>query len=77
LISPNTGASDTYGFTALPSGYPFGGTFQQPGYYAIWWSTSEKDPDDAWILTLINTKSQSYIENAYKTDGFTVRCLKN
>ncbi|HSL86121.1 MAG TPA: fibrobacter succinogenes major paralogous domain-containing protein [Bacteroidales bacterium] len=76
-ISPNTGATDSYSFTALPSGYRFGGIFNQPGYYAIWWTNTQKDLNDAWIITLINSKTQSYLENAYKTDGLSVRCLKD
>ncbi|MBW6502346.1 MAG: fibrobacter succinogenes major paralogous domain-containing protein [Bacteroidales bacterium] len=76
-ISPNTGATDSYGFTALPSGYRFAGDFNQPGYYAVWWTSTQKNLNDAWIITLINSKTQSYLENAYKTDGLSVRCLKN
>jgi len=76
-ISPNIGATDSYGFTALPSGNRLGGIFNQPGYYASWWSSTEKDLSDAWIITLINSKTQSYLEYAYKTDGFAIRCLKD
>ena len=76
-ISPNTGAVDSYGFTARSSGNRLGGIFNQPGYYASWWSSTEKDLSDAWIITLINSKIQSYLEDAYKTDGFSVRCLKD
>ena len=76
-ISPNTGATDSYGFTALPSGYRLAGIFNQPGYYAVWWSSTQKDLNDACIISLINSKTQSYLENAYKTDGLSVRCLKD
>ncbi|MBE0653750.1 MAG: fibrobacter succinogenes major paralogous domain-containing protein [Bacteroidales bacterium] len=76
-ISPNTDAIDQYGFKALPAGYRLGGTFQQPGYYATWWSRTEKNLADAWIITLINSKSKAYIEGAYKIDGHSVRCVRD
>ncbi len=76
-ISPNAGATDDYGFTALPSGYRMDGTFRQPGYYAVFWSSTEEDATDGWILTLISSSTQSYLESAYKTDGLSVRCIKN
>jgi len=76
-ISPNTGATDSYGFTALPSGYRLAGIFNQPGYYAVWWSSTEKNSTDAWIFTVMNSKTRSYLEYAYKPDGFAVRCLKD
>jgi len=74
--SPNTGATDDYGFTALPSGYKLGGTFREPGYYAIFWSSTEADATDAHILDLISSTSQANLEEAYKSDGFSVRCIK-
>lgn len=75
----NTSAvvTDGYGFTALPSGYRMGGTFQQPGYYGIFWSSTEEDATDGWMLNLISSSTQSYLESAYKTDGLSVRCIKN
>lgn len=76
-ISPNTGAEDSYGFTARPSGFRMGGIFNQPGYYSIWWTSTQKNLSDAWIINLINSKEQSYLEFAYKPDGFSVRCLKD
>ena len=40
--SPNEGASNSSGFTALPSGYrSVTGAYDYIGYYAYWWSSSE------------------------------------
>ena len=75
--SPNTDAKDTYGFRALPAGYRFGDSFYPPGYYAIWWSLTEKNNADAWIITLINTTSKSYLESSDKPSGLSIRCLKD
>jgi uncharacterized protein (TIGR02145 family) len=76
-FSPNTGATDEYGFTALPSGYRMSGSFQQPGYYGVFWSSTEEDATDGWILNLVSSSTQSYLESAYKTDGLSVRCIKD
>ena len=38
--SPNTGATDVYGFTALPGGYFVQGDFWGPGYKGIFWSSN-------------------------------------
>lgn len=76
-VSPNTGASDDYGFTALPAGYRFGGEFREPGYYGIFWSSTEADADDGRILDLISSSIQAYLEEAYKKDGYSVRCIKD
>lgn len=76
-ISPNTGAEDTYNFTARPAGFRMGGTFNQPGYYSTWWTSTQKNLEDAWIINLVNSKTQSYLEYAYKADGFSVRCIKD
>lgn len=73
----NTEATDEYGFTALPAGYRLGANFDPPGYYAVWWSSTEKDLSDAWIIDLISSTTKSYIEAAYKRSGNSVRCIKD
>jgi uncharacterized protein (TIGR02145 family) len=75
--SPNTGATDDYGFTALPSGYRSGGMFREPGYYAVFWSATEADATDGHMLDLISSSSQAYLEEAFKIDGYSVRCIKD
>lgn len=76
-LTTSAEVTDYYSFTALPAGYRVGGTFQQPGYYAIFWSSTEEDATDGWILNLISSSIQSYLESAYKTDGLSVRCIKD
>jgi uncharacterized protein (TIGR02145 family) len=73
---PNSGATDTYGFAALPGGYRTG-EFNPPGDYAIWWSATAQSPDDAWILTLIANNTNAYIERQGKIAGHAVRCIKD
>src|SRR5690554_4182629 len=47
--SPNTGATNETGFTALPGGYRNNtGTFHGIGYYGYWWSATEGNATRAW-----------------------------
>ncbi len=76
--APNTGATNSSGFTGLPGGYcREQGIFENITIYGIWWSSSEFSSDLAWYRNLIytvNDFSESY-EN--KHFGFSVRCLKD
>jgi uncharacterized protein (TIGR02145 family) len=76
--TPNTGATNITGFTALPSGYRYlDGAFYGNGGYLDWWSSTEYSAKDAY------SRSMSYASNAAdrnfdsKEDGFSVRCLHN
>ncbi len=75
----NTSAevTDDYGFTALPAGYRYGGAYQIPGYYAILWSSTEVHVRDGWMFNLTGSSIQSFLQGAYKTDGYSVRCIKD
>jgi uncharacterized protein (TIGR02145 family) len=73
---PNSGASDAYGFTALPGGYRTS-TFDPPGFYAIWWSSTPESPEDSWIMTLVANNSNAYIERQGKFAGHAIRCVKD
>ena len=42
--APNTGATNSSGFTGLPGGYRDNdGTFYDIGYNGYWWSSTESD----------------------------------
>ena len=76
--SPNTGATNLYGFSALPGGlrFSYDSTFVQVGYYGIWWSTSR---DILWPITrVITAYDGSYSKNSEnQQSGLSVRCLKD
>lgn len=75
--APNTGASDYYGFRALPSGRRLEtGTFSQLGYNAMWWSTSDAS-GNARDRTLYYTFERIDRAPAYKNVGYAIRCVKN
>jgi uncharacterized protein (TIGR02145 family) len=76
--SPNTGATNSSGFTALPGGYRRSdGTFISLAYYGYFWSASEYSATNAWIryLYYLNASvSRTYYGKSY---GFSARCLQN
>lgn len=77
--SPNTEAINERGFTALPGGYRYcDGYFFSIGDYGHWWSSTEGLSTScgfSYRLDYNNTNVTLY--NAYKRDGFSVRCIKD
>jgi uncharacterized protein (TIGR02145 family) len=76
--APNTGATNESGFTGLPGGYRYDdGTYNYIGYYGFWWSSTEVGSSLGWNRRLSNYGSLVYRSLANKTDGSSVRCLKD
>ncbi len=75
--SPNEGATNESGFTALPGGYRYSGPFYDMGYLAYFWSSSEYSSDYAWFRRLYYNSSQVYRSNDLKPLGFSVRCVRD
>jgi uncharacterized protein (TIGR02145 family) len=75
--SPNTDATNSSGFTGLPGGYRYNGTFYLIGYYGFWWSSSEGDTTGAWSRGLHDNGGNAYSGSNYKTHGISVRCLRD
>jgi uncharacterized protein (TIGR02145 family) len=75
---PNTGATNTSGFTAFPGGYrDLYGTYDFIGYYGLWWSSTESDSNVAWSRVLDWYNSDEVRYNYGKQDGFSVRCVRD
>ncbi|MDD5508645.1 MAG: FISUMP domain-containing protein [Bacteroidales bacterium] len=76
--SPNTGATNSSGFSGLPGGYRYdiNGSFYYLGIYGNFWSSSQSDMINAWYRHLHCTYVHVYREYYYKDDGFSLRCLK-
>jgi uncharacterized protein (TIGR02145 family) len=73
--SPNTGATNEAGFTALPGGSRFfDGVFTSIGDIGWWWSSIEATVN-AWCRGMSNFESQVTKTTYHKRDGFSVRCL--
>ncbi|MEA4935104.1 MAG: fibrobacter succinogenes major paralogous domain-containing protein [Paludibacter sp.] len=80
--SPNTGASNSSEFNALPGGYRQRGTgiFLYKGTNAYFRSSTEEFAsgyDSAWLMMLWSQASKSSVTYAEKTTGFSVRCIKD
>ncbi|HDQ16059.1 MAG TPA: hypothetical protein ENN45_03275 [Bacteroidetes bacterium] len=76
--SPNTGATNESGFTALPGGLRYtNGTFYYIGVTSRWWSFTEDDTDIAFFM-FIDYYSGNAIRGDYnKALGISVRCVKD
>jgi uncharacterized protein (TIGR02145 family) len=78
-ISPNDGATNETGFTALPGGYrhPLG-PFLELGSGGYWWLTTETTPETAWSIIISGGGTFLFEErNFEKMWGFSVRCIKD
>jgi uncharacterized protein (TIGR02145 family) len=76
--SPNIGANNSSGFTALPGGYRYNnGAFNNIRFNAYWWSATENDASTAWIRHLGKDHADADRASLYKVDGYSVRCLKD
>lgn len=75
--SPNTGATNESGFSALPGGWRFGnnGTFLYLGSFGYWWSSSENYTSLAWSRRLGHDNATVGRSSFFKRDGFSVRCV--
>ncbi|MBM2817187.1 MAG: hypothetical protein HW421_3949 [Ignavibacteria bacterium] len=76
--SPNTGATNESGFSALPGGWRSNyGAFFYVGNYGYWWSATESDGTNAWLRDLGFDSADIYRDGYSKGDGFSVRCLRD
>ena len=76
--SPNTGATNSSGFSGAPGGGRINvGYYYDFGYYGLWWSSSEYDASLAWYRGLGYGDVNAYRFYGNKQDGFSVRCLRD
>ena len=77
--SPNTGATNESGFTALPGGARdySDGTFYGLGDLAYFWSATEGGASTAWGRILRYNYAAVYRGYGDKSSGLSVRCVKD
>ncbi|MBW8049671.1 MAG: hypothetical protein FVQ77_04900 [Cytophagales bacterium] len=75
--TPNAGATNSSGFTALPGGYSWSGSFVGAGNDGILWSSTENSGTLAWIRNLNYAEARVFRDNNNKAFGFSVRCVKD
>lgn len=72
--SPNTGATNSSGFTALPAGQSI---YNDIGLSAHFWSDTEYNYQQAWDRALSNDRADIHREVPYKSSGFSIRCVRD
>jgi uncharacterized protein (TIGR02145 family) len=79
--SPNTGATNESGFSALPGGFrDFRDLFKWLGYNGSWWSSTSIDPAVpgqvfAFNRSMTCASSNLFMNMEEKAQGYSVRCL--
>lgn len=76
--SPNTGATNSSGFTALPGGYRNSSFWFYPvSYNGYFWSTTEGAANSGWVRYLLYNSAQMTRDSNSKTIGLSVRCVND
>jgi uncharacterized protein (TIGR02145 family) len=78
--TPNDGATNSDGFTALPGGFRQNdGSFYNINDDDFWWSTttSSSQPTKAWTRDVNYNYPYVYTDIYLKSFGYSVRCLKD
>jgi uncharacterized protein (TIGR02145 family) len=77
-LSPNTGATNSSGFTGLGGGNRnINGVFFNKAITGDYWSTTEYNTTEAWDRFLYARDQLLSREHYAKTIGFFIRCVKN
>jgi uncharacterized protein (TIGR02145 family) len=76
--SPNTGATNETGFTALPGGYRFfNGSYGNIVYVGCCWGSTELSTAGAWSRDVYYDYSYVIRTSFRKQGGFSVRCVRD
>lgn len=76
-LTPNKGADNSIGFTALPAGLRyFEGTFSSLSSFSGIWSATETGNEE-WFVGLYHSDAAFIMDHRNKKHGFSIRCLKN
>ncbi len=78
--SPNSGATNEYGFTALPGGGRYNtkvGEFGDVQFIGYWWSATESNDTTSISRWMYYGASPVYKDNFNKELGFSIRCVKD
>jgi uncharacterized protein (TIGR02145 family) len=76
--SPNTSATNSSGFSALPGGTRFDdGSFNFIGNFGLFWTATAYNTGTAWERFLGYRDSQISPSSSIKTGGFSIRCVRD
>jgi len=75
--SPNTGATNSSGFTALPSGRNGDKAMEFIGNSCYFWTNVDDDDVTSWCGELKSSSGALSLYPVNKKDAYSVRCIKN
>ena len=77
--APNTGATNSSGFSSLPAGFAGenANVFGSLGIHGYLWSSTEYFANNGWSLSVTNTGAHTTVKELAKTFGFSCRCIKD
>jgi len=80
-FEPNVGATNEFGFTALPGGYRSNtdGVFHEQGEvsYTSWSTTPDWNDNIAWYFAIDGINDRVYLYGYFRKCGFSIRCIKD
>ena len=76
-LADNGKGTDSFGFTALPTGYWDEIVMQDNGFVTTFWSSSEYEPGRATLLYLSALMENTMIDSGSKGSARSVRCVKD
>jgi len=78
-LAPNTGATNEFGFTALPGGWRRGdnGIYESITSYGLWWTSTELNPPDSYYRKIWYSDDKVYRATSHEKYGMSVRCVKD
>jgi uncharacterized protein (TIGR02145 family) len=77
-IPPNIGATNSSGFSGLPSGFRYdNGKYDDLGKYCYWWFYNQNSSDYAPNICLQSNLENIIQYNFVKQSGLSVRCIKD
>jgi uncharacterized protein (TIGR02145 family) len=77
-LTPNKGADNSSGFTALPAGIRyFEGSFASVLNYTCFWSSTETASTERWYIGLFSGDASVIMDHRTNIYGFSVRCVKD
>jgi len=76
-LTPNTGATNSSGFTAIPGGAVTSGIFGSIYDRGFWWTGTESDSNNAWHRRIFSNNTTVDRSYAFKYSGNSIRCIRD
>ena len=77
-LSPNTGATNETGFTAIPCGTRFwNGSLSEVNKRSVWWSSTMRDDNSVWLWDIYYNGGDLGRNGGFRQNGLSIRCVKD